>query len=154
MHLSITDRKGGQILLVEVFAAILPCSQLIYYEAVPSQKKEYLITATENALHYYGGVPAAIVPDNLKSAVTKPSRIEAVINEYFASFAEHCGCVVFPARVRKPKDKALVEYAVRLLYREVYTKLRGITFYDLESLNADIWRHMEALNNRKRWLQS
>ena len=60
----------------EVFAAILPCSQITYYEAVPSQKKEYLIQACENAFHYFGGVPNAIVPDNLKSAVTKPGGIE------------------------------------------------------------------------------
>lgn len=147
--LEVADPDTGTISKVEVFAAILPYSQLIYYEAVPSQRKEHLIMATENALHYYGGVPAAIVPDNLKSAITKPSRIEPVINDEFESFAEHYGCVVFPARVRKPKDKALVEYAVRLLYREVYTKLRGMTFHNIESINAEIWRHLETLNNRK-----
>ena len=147
--LEIVDAETGEAMPVEVFAGVLPYSQLIYYEAVPSQKKEYLIMATENALHYYGGVPSAIVPDNLKSAVTKPSRIEPVINDDFESFAEHYGCVILPARVRKPKDKALVEYAVRLLYREVYTKLRGITFHTLEALNAEIWRHLETLNERK-----
>jgi len=42
---------------VEVFATILPCSQITYYEAVPSQKKEYLIQACENALRYFCGVP-------------------------------------------------------------------------------------------------
>ena len=147
--LSVTDKETGLITPVEVFAAILPCSQLIYYEAVPSQKKEHLIQATENALHYYEGAPNAIVPDNLKSAVIKASRIEPVINEEFAAFAEHYGCVVFPARVRKPKDKALVEYAVRLLYREVYAKMHGKIYTTIEALNADIWRYMEQLNNKK-----
>ena len=82
-------------------------------------------------LLFYGGTPAAIVPDNLKSAVTKPSRYEAELNEDFAAFAEHYGCVVMPARVRKPRDKkALVEGAVKLIYRSIYTKLDGREFYD------------------------
>lgn len=74
--LYIADRNTGDKVPVEVFAAILPCSQITYYEAVPSQKKEYLIQACENAFHYFGGVPNAIVPDNLKSAVTKPGGTE------------------------------------------------------------------------------
>lgn len=109
--------------------------------AVPSQKKEYLIQACENAFHYFGGVPNAIVPDNLKSAVTKPGGTEPVINDDFAAFADHYGCVVFPTRVRKPKDKAPVENAVRLLYREVYSKMTGLKFNDLEALNIEIRKH-------------
>lgn len=103
--LYISDSNTGNTIPVEVFAAILPCSQITYYEAVPSQKKEYLIQACENAFHYFGGVPNAIVPDNLKSAVTKPGGIEPVINDDFAAFADHYGCVVFPARFANPKTR-------------------------------------------------
>jgi len=152
--LYISDRNTGDKVPVEVFSAILPCSQITYYEAVPSQKKEYLIQACENAFHYFGGVPNAIVPDNLKSAVTKPGGIEPVINDDFAAFADHYGCVVFPARVRKPKDKALVENAVRLLYREVYSKMTGLKFNDLEALNIEIMKHTDALNSRKMYNRS
>jgi transposase len=49
---------------VEVFAAILGCIQLTYEEAVMTQRKEDLVKVRENALHYFGGVSAAIVPDN------------------------------------------------------------------------------------------
>lgn len=152
--LYISDRNTGDKVPVEVFAAILPCSQITYYEAVPSQKKEYLIQACENAFHYFGGVPNAIVPDNLKSAVTRPGGIEPVINDDFAAFADHYGCVVFPARVRKPKDKALVENAVRLLYREVYSKMTGLKFNDIEALNIEIMKHTDALNSRKMYNRS
>ena len=65
--------------------AILGCSQLTYVEAVESQRKEDLIRACENALHYFGGVPQAIVPDNLRSAVTRGSKYEAVLNDEFAA---------------------------------------------------------------------
>ena len=49
---------------VEVFVAVLGVSQLTYVEAVMTQRKEDFISACENALHFFGGVPAAIVPDN------------------------------------------------------------------------------------------
>jgi hypothetical protein len=69
--MSYTDKETGEIIPVEVFVAILGASQLTYVEAVMSQQKEDFIAACENTLHFIGGVPAAIVPDNLKAAVTK-----------------------------------------------------------------------------------
>ena len=145
--LSLIDLQTGEIIPVEVFVSILPCSQLTYVEAVMTQRKEDLIHACEASLLFYGGTPAAIVPDNLKAAVTKPSRYEAELNEDFAAFAEHYECAVMPARVRKPRDKALVEGAVKLIYRSIYTKLEGREFYDLESLNAAIRVALELHNN-------
>lgn len=145
--LSIIDRRTGEILPVEVFVAILPCSQLTYVEAVMTQRKEDLIRACEGALLFYGGTPSAIVPDNLKAAVTKPSRYEAILNDDFEAFAQHYGCAVIPARVRKPRDKALVEGAVKLIYRSIYTRLEGREFYDLACLNAAIGVALEMHNN-------
>ena len=74
------------------------------------------------------------MPDNLKSAGSRSDRYEAVINPDFEAFAEHYGCAVVPARVRHPRDKALVENAVKLMYRSVYVDLEGMVFHDLESL--------------------
>jgi transposase len=145
--LQLTDEYGKAI-DVEVFVAILGCSQLTYVEAVASQKKEDFIKACENSLHYFGGVPQAIVPDNLKSAVTKGSKYEAILNEEFASFAEHYSITAIPARVYKPKDKSLVEGAVKLIYRSIYTRLEGRTFSDLQSLNSAIMSALEIHNNK------
>ena len=64
---------------VEVFVAILGASQLTYVEASYSQKKEDFIGSCENALHFFGGVPNAIVTDNLKSAVIKGNRYEPTL---------------------------------------------------------------------------
>lgn len=148
-RLQIVDELTGEVRTVEVFVAILPCSHYTYCEAVWSQKKEDLIKVCENALHFYRGVPMAIVPDNLKSAVTRSNRNEPIINEDFSAFAEHYGCAVYPARVRHPKDKALVENAVKLMYRSVYTDVEGLMFHDLESLNAAIIQSLGKFNDRK-----
>lgn len=146
--LKIIDKETGEEKTVEVFVAILGASQLTYVEAVYTQSKEDLIAACENALHYCGGVPAAIVPDNLKSAVTKSSKYEAVINEAFADFAHHYNTAVLPARAYRPRDKALVENAVRLTYSRIYTKLRDIDYFSIAELNAAIKEVLEEYNNR------
>lgn len=147
-RLQIVDESTAEVIKVEVFVAILPCSQYTYCEAVPTQKKEDLIRACENAIHFWGGAPAAIVPDNLRSAVSRSDRYEPIINVDFAAFAEHYGCAVVPARVRHPKDKALVENAVKLMYRTVYVDLEGMVFHDLESLNAAIRESLKRFNDR------
>ncbi len=148
-RLEVIDEVSGECRKVEVFVSILPCSHYTYCEAVWSQRKEDLIRACENALHFYGGVPMAIVPDNLKSAVTRSDRNEPIINDDFAAFAEHYGCAVYPARVRHPKDKALVENAVKLLYRSIYAVLEGLTFHSLDSLNEAMRKPLALFNERK-----
>lgn len=132
--LSIVDKHTSEVIPVEVFVAILPCSQLTYVEAVATQKKEDLITACEHILQYIEGVPQVIVPDNLKAAVTKSSKYEAVINDDFADFADHYGCSVIPTRAYPPRDKALVEGAVKLIYRSIYLRIEERTFHDLCTL--------------------
>jgi transposase len=145
--LSYVDKLTGAVCPVEVFVAILSASQLTYVEAVPTQQKEDFIAGCENALHYCGGVPAAIVPDNLKSAVIKSSKYEPVLNEAFADFAEHYGTSILPARAYRPRDKALVENAVRIIYSRIYPKVRTGVHHSLEGLNQAIATALEEHNN-------
>lgn len=147
--LEVVDEVSGECRSVEILVAILPCSHYTYCEAVWSQCKEDLIKACENALHFYGGVPMAVVPDNLKSAVTRSNRNEPVINDDFAAFAEYYGCAVYPARVRHPKDKALVENAVKFMYKSVYADIEGLMFHDIESLNIAIQSSLEKFNSKQ-----
>ncbi len=144
--LTIIDKQSGEVQSVEVFVAILGASQLTYVEAVTSQQKEDFIAACEGALHYYGGVPAAIVPDNLKSAVIKSSKYEPVLNETFADFAQHYGTTVLPARAYHPQDKALVEGAVKIVYTRIYAKLRTAQYFTLDELNNAILIALEQHN--------
>lgn len=147
--LNITDPVTGEIKPVEVYAAILGCSQLTYVQAIESQKKEHLILCSENAHHYFGGVPRAIVPDNLKSAVTKSSKYEPIINESFASFAEHYGLAVLPARAYRPKDKSLVEGVVKISYSRIYAEIEKHVFHSLDSLNKAIAEELEKHNSKR-----
>lgn len=83
----------------------------------------------------------------MKSAVTKSSKYEPVLNESFADFAEHYSTTILPARAYRPRDKALVENAVRIMYTRIYAKLRDIVFFTLEELNTDILLALEEHNN-------
>ncbi len=147
--LQIIDKETGEIKEVQFFVAILGASQYTYAEASPSQQKEDFITSVENALHFYKGVPAAIVPDNLKSAVTKSNRYEPTINETFMDFAEHYGTTVLPARAYRPRDKLLAEGAVKILYQRIYPVLRNNDYYSIEELNNAIWDELDIHNNKK-----
>jgi len=81
------EPETGELLPVEVFVAILPNSQYTYVEACMSQKREDMIACMGNALSFFGGVPKAIVSDNLKSAVTRASKYEPEIQPHFKDFA-------------------------------------------------------------------
>lgn len=103
-HLSYIDKSTGELVEVEVFVGVLPCSQYTFVKAVASQKREDLILCLESCLQWIGGVPQAIVSDNLKAAVSKGSKYAPVINRTLTDFALHYGCVVDPARPHHPQD--------------------------------------------------
>jgi transposase len=136
--LSVVDPETGEIREAEVFVSLLGYSQLTYVEAIYTQTLGDFIRATENALRYFGGSPRVVVCDNLKSAVKRASRFEPAINDSFNDFANHYQMVVLPARPYKPKDKALVENAVKIIYNRIFAVLRDRVFYSLSELNAAI----------------
>jgi transposase len=146
--LGIVDPSTGEIQELEVLVAVLGYSGLTYVEAVPSQRKEVFIKTIENALWYFRGVPKALVPDNLKSAVTRVDKYEPEINETLLDFANHYGTTVYPARSRKPRDKALVENMVNIVYSRIFAPLRNRSFFHIRELNAAILELLEAHNNQ------
>ncbi|KZE73321.1 MULTISPECIES: IS21 family transposase [Myroides] len=145
--LEIVCPQTGNISKVEVFVATLGASQYTYVEACASQKAPDFIKSIENALHYFGGVPNCIVPDNLKSAVIKPHRIEPELNQQLLKFAMHYDTTIMPARVRKPKDKSPVEMAVNITYSRIYTKLHGQIFFSINQLNTAIKKLLKPYND-------
>lgn len=145
--LQVVDISTGEVQDMEVFVAILGCSQYTFVKAVPSQRKDDFIDACQSALHFFGGVPEVIVPDNLRSAVKKASRYEAELNDSFAAFATHYNTYIFPTRAYRPKDKALVEGAVKIIYSSIFSKIDEQVYTSIEALNSAIILHLQAHNN-------
>ncbi len=133
--LGYVDRETGEVITVQVFVACLPFSDYCLCMAVPSQRTDDFLYALACCLAHLGGSPKILVPDNLKAAVVKADRYEPELHRIMEDFANHYGFVVLPARVGRPKDKALVENQVKLIYRRVYARIRNQTFFSLEELN-------------------
>jgi transposase len=129
-----------------IFVAALGASNYTYAEARWSEGLGDWIGAHVNALTAIGGVPKAVVCDNLKAGVTKPSRYEPGINRTYQDLATHYGFAVLPTRVRKPRDKAKVEVAVLIVERFVLARLRNRRFFSLQELNAAIRECVTDLN--------
>ncbi len=145
----VVDPLTGEIRDARVFVAVLGASSYTYAEAVPSEDLPSWTGAHVRAFEHFGGVPEIIVPDNLKSGVSKTCRYEPDINPTYHDLCKHYGTVVIPARVAKPKDKAKVEAGVLLVTRWIIAALRHHTFFSIHELNERIMELLERLNNRK-----
>lgn len=145
---AIFDQVTGEARPAQIFVAALGASNYTYAEARWSQGLGDWIGAHVNALSAIGGVPKAVVCDNLKAGVTRPSRYEPGINRTYQDLATHYGFAVLPTRVRKPRDKAKVEVAVLIVERWVLARLRNRRFFSLDELNAAIRECVADLNGR------
>lgn len=144
----IIDRRTGEITPAQIFVAVLGCSSFTYAEASATQSLPDWLGAHVRALAFFGGTPAAIVPDNLKSGVDRPHRYDPDLNRAYAEFAEHYGIAILPARVRKPRDKSKVENAVLVVERWILARLRDRQFFSLVELNVAIKALLTELNER------
>jgi transposase len=144
----IVDPRTGEVRTVELFVAVLGASGYTYAEATPSQKLRDWVASNARALEFFGGVPGALVPDCLRSAVTRGCRYEPEVNLTYQGFAEHYGTSVLPARPRKPKDKAKVEVGVQVIQRWILARLRNRIFFSIEELNEAIWELLDEVNDR------
>ena len=138
----------GEINQAQIFVGVLGASVYTYAEAHWSQKLPDWIAAHVRMFEYFGGVPKIIVCDNLKSGVTKASRIEPIVNATYQSLAEHYNTMVLPARPHEPTDKAKVENMVLTVERWILFRLRKRLFTSLEELNIAIRELLVDLNKR------
>src|SRR5207253_3073600 len=87
--------------------------------------------------HHFGGVPAALVIDNLKAAVTRADWYDPDLNPKIQSFAQHYGTVVMPTKPRTPRHKGKVERGVGYVQDNA---LKGKRFTSLAEQNAYLLR--------------
>jgi transposase len=145
---SIVDRLTGEIQEVELLVMCWGCSHYTYAEAQPSQALKYWIMGHVRGFDYFGCVSKLLVPDNLKSGVTKAHRYDPDVNPTYTELSEHYGFGVLPARPNHPRDKAKVETSVQIVQRWIVARLRNQVFHSIEDLNRAIWVLLTELNSR------
>lgn len=116
------DIDTGEIRTAQIFVGVLGASNYTYVEATWTQQIPDRIASHRRMLDFFGGVPALIVPDNLRSAISKTCRYEPDINPTYADFIDYYGTAVLPARPYKPKDKAKAENAVLIVERWILAR--------------------------------
>lgn len=141
------DISTGEIKSAEIFVGIMACSQYVFACATNTQQLADWIQAHKQMYSYFGGVAAVEVVDNLKSAIIKPGK-NFVVNKSFEELATHYNFSIAPARIYRPKDKALVERSVRLVQERILMALRHRTFFSLAELNQAIRERLKDINER------
>lgn len=97
------DTTTGELRKVHIFTTTLGFSSLVYAEIFPDEKLPHFITGTVHALSYYGAVPKYLVPDNLRTAVTRHSKDELVLQSAFSDLETFYDTIILPPPPRKPK---------------------------------------------------
>ena len=142
------DSITGEISDIVVFVAVLPYSQYIYAEGMVSTKEPQWISVNNNALAYFGGVPAIVVCDNCKQAViANKDWIDPELNKDYAEWAEYNHTVILPAKVKKPRYKSSVENAVGIMEKGFFHDMEEMTYFTLEQFNRDLWKYLDKLNS-------
>jgi transposase len=148
MKISMTDPESGEIVKLSVFVATFPASNYIYAEAQTCENQCNWNNGHVRAFDYFGGVPKIIIPDNLRTGITKPNYYEPGVNHSYQELAEHYHFAVLPARVKRPKDKAAIENGVQNVERWIIAPLRDRKLFGLGEANNAINEQLEYLNNR------
>ena len=145
---AVVDRRTGELRQAQVFVAVLGASNYTYAEATWTQTLPDWCASHVRAFEFFGGVPELVVPDNLKSAVSRPCRYDPDSNPTYHDLAGHYGVAVLPARASRPRDKAKVEVGVQVVERWILAVLRKREFFSLAELNTQIAGLLERLNTR------
>ena len=154
--ITITCATTQETRTAQIFVAVMGASNYTYAEATYSQQLEDWVMSHARCFEFLGGVPDMVIPDNLKSAVTKTCRYEPDVNPTYHQLAEYFNVAVIPARPYKPKDKSKAEVGVQIVERWIMACLRHQTFYSLSQLNSEIAKLLQVMNNKvmKQYQQS
>jgi len=148
LKIRIINPETGEVFMAPVFVAVLPASNYTYAEAQSGENQCNWNNGHVRAFAFIGGVVKIVIPDNLKTGVTKPDYYEPSINLAYQELAAYYQIAVLPARVRKPRDKGKVENAVQNVERWVIAPLRNRTFFSLAEANQAIREKLDELNNK------
>ena len=148
LTLQIIDSRTGEERSAQVFVAVLGASSYTYAEATWTQRLPDWIGSHVRAFTFFGGVPEIVVPDNLKSAVSKACRYDPELNPSYAQCAAYYQTAVIPARPYKPQDKSKAEVGVQIVERWIMMRLRKLQLFSLNEANQAIRALLDDLNNR------
>lgn len=148
LKIPMVDPASGEVIKLSVFVATLPASNYLYAEAQRNEDQKNWNNGHVRAFEYFGGVVKIVVPDNLKTGITKPNYYEPGVNLAYQDLAEYYKFAVLPARVKKPRDKGAAENGVQNVERWIIAPLRKRQFFSMHEVQHAIQEQLELLNNK------
>lgn len=144
------DPDTGELKKAHFFITTVGVSSYTYVEAFTDEKLDHFLEGVVHALQFYGALPHLLKPDNLKTAVTRHTRDELLLNSAFRDLEHFYDVIVVPPPSRKPRGKASVEEGVSWMETHLLEKLKGRRFYSIFDLNAEIRVILDKLNDEIR----
>lgn len=144
----LTDPDTGEMIAAHIFVATMSYSQYTFIEAFLKKDLQAWIDAHNHLFRFLNGVPKIVVPDNLKTGVSRSNWYDPEIQRNYLEMAEHYDTVILPARVRAPKDKPNVEANVGNISTAILAKIRNLQFFSIKELNDLLWEKLEDFNER------
>jgi transposase len=148
LKILMTDPVTGEVIKLSVFVVTLPASNYIYAEAQLGENQRNWNNGHVRAFEYCGGVVKIVIPDNLKTGVTRPNYYEPGITLAYQELAEHYKVAILPTRTRHPRDKGAIENAVQNVERWVIAPLRNRQFFSLDEVQRAVRERLEILNQK------
>lgn len=140
--------QTGEFLEAQVFIGILGFSQKIFAEGTTDQKSRNFVESHTRMYRFFEGVPWLTVPDCLKQGVSRTHLYDPTINKSYQAMAVDFGCAIAPARPSRPKDKSLVEGAVKLVMRLHRWRFRKQMATSLVEINQRLLEVITIINNK------
>ncbi len=144
----VVNAATGEVRTAQIFVAVLGASNYTFAEATWTQGLADWIGSHVRTFAFLDAVPQLVIPDNLKSGVTRACSYDPTLNATYAEMLRHYQTAALPARPYKPRDKAKVEVGVQLVERWIIARLRYVTFFTLADLNRAIRLLLDDLNTR------
>ena len=142
------DKTTGEVQHAQIFVAVLGASNYTFIEATADQSLISWVSSHVHAFEFFDGVTVCLVPDNLRSGITKSHLYDPDVNRTYQELADHYDVAVVPARARTPKDKSKVEVGVQGIQRWILAPLRDVTFFSVHDINEAIRPLLQAYNQR------
>ena len=152
----VVDPETGELFKIHVFVTTVGVSSCIYAEIFPDERIANFIAGTVHALDYYKAVPKYLVPDNCRTAVTKHTKDEIIINASYQDLENFYDVVILPPPARKPKGKPTVEKYGQYLETWLLEELKKNIYPNFEAINRACQKIIEAINREvpKGWKYS
>ncbi|MGL6200904.1 MAG: IS21 family transposase [Lachnospiraceae bacterium] len=146
--IDIYDPVTGDVTPAYLFVAVLSCSCYVYAEACINMKEDTFIRCHIHAYEHFGGVTRLLIPDNLKTGVTRNTRYETIIPRAYKEMSDHYDTAILPARVEHPDDKPNAEGSVKFATIWILAALRNRHFFSIEEAKQAVYEKLEELNAR------